>query len=210
MTAGVLCASSNFWTLRPSDSWTAAEIKEMVTGSPWARAATVRVPEGTAAPEIVVRWDSAAPVREACSVGGMVPHLFTCASKLLYVSGLGQKFEALRQEYYVIGVSNYPKPARASGDPPEHSDAGDAMLAQMGRRIQHSTFLKREGKAAVAPDQIVVLPAGDSLLLIVFFPRTAKLVPEDGEVRFECTDSTLTVTAPFDLREMKYRERLEL
>ena len=114
-TAGVLCSSANFWSLRPPDAWTAAEVKEIVTASPWARAATVRVPEGMVATAIVVRWDSAAPVREACSVGGMVPHLFTCASKLLYVSGLGQKFEALRQEYYVIGVSNYPKPPRGPG-----------------------------------------------------------------------------------------------
>jgi hypothetical protein len=77
------CGAEDFWVSRPPETWSALEIKQMVNESPWAKLASVRMRSGLpTAPEILVRWDSAVPILEACSHGGMERHLFTCASKL--------------------------------------------------------------------------------------------------------------------------------
>ena len=161
------------------------------------------------APQIQVRWDSAAPVYEACAKGGMERHLFSCSSKLLYLSGLGKKFDELRKEFYIVGMSNYPKALRGE-DAPQHSEAANAALDRMSRRIQQTTFLKRKGKPPSKPSYIVALPAGPALLLMVFFPRTDALSLADKEVVFESTNGTIDVKATFNLRRMLYQGKLEL
>jgi hypothetical protein len=212
--AGVfsLWGAGDFWRERTPDSWSESEIRQMVTASPWAKPATVRIgrDSGTGLPPILVRWESAAPVIAACSLGGMQRPLFTCASKLLYLTGLGPKFDALRETYYIVSLSNYPKPPQTAGDPPEHSDAGNAGLAAMSRRIQDATFLKRPGRPDLGAEQVIALPAGETLLLLIFFPRAGGLSAEDGDVAFESADGTRAFQAAFDLREMIFGGRLEL
>ena len=101
---------------------------------------------GSAPPPIVVRWESARPVCEACARGGMDRFLFSCTSKILYLSDLERKFDELSQAFYILSMSNYPNAGHGS-DPPQHSAAAAAILERMGRRIQQSTFLKRTGKS---------------------------------------------------------------
>lgn len=226
--------AEDFWIARPPEQWSGREIKRMVTDSPWARQATVRTLSGAApitdmgppagrssdsapsgagppaAPEILVRWESAVPVVEACSHGGMDWRLFSCASKLLYLSGLGQKFDELQKTFYIVGLSNYPMPLRRQGDAPEHSEAANAALERMSLRIQDSTFLKRKSRSPSKAARVVALPAGQSLLLIVFFPRSEALSVEDEKVLFESTGGAIELKATFNLRTMLFRGRLEL
>ncbi len=207
-------ATQEFWVVRPADQWSPAEIKEMVTSSPWATLATVRAASGAGAVAVaggvLVRWESAAPIVDACSIGGMERHLFSCASKLLYVSGLSEKFNGLRNACYILGLSNYPKPPRTASDPPEHSDAANAALERMSRGIQETAFLSVKGKRPIPALQVVSLPAGDALLLMIFFPRSETLSLEDGVVRFNAAGGTLTLEATFDLRKMPYQGNLAL
>jgi hypothetical protein len=140
----------------------------------------------------------------------MERHLFSCASKLLYVSGLSDKFDGLRNACYIIGLSNYPKPPRTPSDPPEHSDAANAALERMSRSIQDTAFLSATGKRPIPALQVVSLPAGDALLLMIFFPRSETLSLEDGVVRFNAAGGTLTLEATFDLRKMTYQGKLAL
>src|SRR4051794_15481190 len=63
-----------------------------------------------AMPNIIVRWDSAAPVCEACAHGGLERYLFSCYSKLMYLSGLSANFDKLSKAFYLLTMSNYPKP----------------------------------------------------------------------------------------------------
>jgi hypothetical protein len=100
----------------------------------------------------------------------MERYLFSCDSKLLYLSGLGNKYDLLRQDYYIIGVSNYPKTLQGP-NLPQHSDAANAALEQLSDRIQQTAFLKRKNKAPFKAAKVVTLPAGETLLLIVFFTR---------------------------------------
>jgi hypothetical protein len=238
LAAALLLPAADFWTAREPGEWSEQEIKRMVTDSPWAKEANVHVkgnagaipgpgsgragaavpdngPEAPvdaaggapAVPHIVVRWDSAVPVCEACANGGMERHLFSCTSKLLYLSGLSRKFEELAKEFYIVSLSNYPW--RGSGAP-QHSAAANAALERLGQRIQQATFLKRKGKNPVHPARVVALPAGQALLLMIFFPRTEALALDDKEVSFESADGTIEVRSKFDLRKMVYKGKLEL
>lgn len=235
LTAAHLLPAADFWIAREPDQWSEQEIKIMVTDSPWAKEANVRVkgsadaiqaprtgrvagdsPEGVpalpgetvpATPHIIVRWDSAVPVYDACAKGGMERHLFSCASKLLYLSGLSQKFAELAKEFYIVSMSNYP---RRGSDAPQHSAAANAALERLGQRIQQATLLKRKGRNPIKPARIVALPAGQAMLLMVFFSRTEALALDDKEVSFESADGTIEVRSTFNLRKMVYKSKLEL
>jgi len=227
-------AAENFWLLRGSETWSAPEIRQIVTDSPWAREARVRTanqeigatraippqigpepeqarPAGeppSAAPRILVRWESAPPIYEACSRGGMDQPLFSCVSKLLYLSNLGGKFELLRQNFYIVSMSNYP--ALPAGNAPQHSDAANAALERMSRRIQQSTFLKRNGRKPFPAERVMTLPAGNAVLVIVLFPRTEVFSLADKKPTFESADPRFELSASFNLARMLYQGRLAL
>ena len=204
--------AEDFWVSKPPEQWTPAEIRQMVTDSPWSKRASVRRRSGAAGGDtegIVVRWDSATPVSKACAQGGMERHLFSCVSKLLYLSGLADKFEQLRSQFYVVGLSNYPKPPRQAGAP-EHSDAGNAVLEKLSGRIQESTFLRRKGRSPSKPANVISLPAGQSLLVILFFDRTEAISASDGEVSLELAEGGIELETTFPLQKMFYLGNLSL
>ena len=229
MLAAACCfGAEDFWTVRDPAKWSTQEIMRMVTDSPWARQAHVHArAEGIenivtipssgnldaatpsfVSPEILVRWESALPVREACSRGGMERPLFSCVSRLLYLSRLSDKFEKLQKEFYIVSMSNYPAPQGANA--PQHSEAANAALERLSTRIQKATFLKRKGRGPLKPAHLVALPAADKLLLIVFFPRTEALSVADKEVLFESSDGAIEISARFELRKMVFRDVLAL
>src|SRR5262245_46030109 len=210
LTAVWLLRAEDFWLTTPPGKWSQLEIKQMVTDSPWSKRANVRWSTAAAAgraqdiripspPEIMVRWDSAFPILEACANGGMERHLFSCVSKLLYLSGLEEKFDQLKAQYYVVGLSNYPKPPREAGVT-EHSDAGNAALEKVSRRIQESAFLRFKHRSAARPAHVISLPAGQSLLVVFFFPRTDGISLPDEQVSIEVADGLIELKATFDLQ----------
>jgi hypothetical protein len=80
----------------------------------------------------------------------------------------------------------------------------------MAQRIQRAAFLKWKGHPPVQADRVKALPAGQALLVMVFFPRSANLTLDDKEVMFESSDGTLEMTSRFNLRKMVYKSKLEL
>lgn len=209
----------------------------MVTDSPWAREALVRPANQamgsagptpsligpdpdqaaaarlageppSAAPRILVRWESALPVYEACARGGMEQPFSSCVSKVLYLSNLGGKFEQLSRNFYILSMSGYP--ALPADNAPQHSEAANAALERMSRKIQRSTFLKRSGKKALQAERVMTLPAGNALLVIVLFPRTELLSLADKKVVFESADPRFELTASFNLARMAYQGSLAL
>jgi hypothetical protein len=163
----------------------------------------------SAPPPVVVRWEAARPVCEACARGGMDRYLFSCTSKILYLSDLERKFDELAQAFYILSMSNYPNPGQRA-DPPQHSSAAAAALERMSSRIQQSAFLKRAGKTPIEPSKVVILPAGRALLVILFFPRSEPITLADKEVVFDSEGETIVVKSRFNLGRMVYKGRLDL
>jgi len=235
--------AADFWEVKDSALWSEAQIRKIVTDSPWAKEAVVSFkgnanlpvasrgglaaargdrasnaagagPEiftdtSSTPPPVVVRWEAARPVCEACARGGMDRYLFSCTSKILYLSDLERKFDELAQAFYILSMSNYPNPGQR-GDPPQHSSAAAAVLERMSSRIQQSAFLKRAGKTPIEASKVVILPAGLALLVILFFPRSEPITLADKEVVFDSEGETLVVKSRFTLGRMVYKGRLDL
>jgi hypothetical protein len=125
---------------------------------------------------------------------------------------LSKKFEQIAEHYYILNISNYPRAETLGPGPhaPEHSAEADTMLAGIGKRMKQTTFLRPTGKRAVQAEDIVILPAGDALLVLIFFPRTEPLTVMDKEVGFESSYQKIKVEVTFRLSEMVYQGRLGL
>ncbi len=169
-------------------------------------------PNSAARSQSVVRWDSSSPMRDACAKAGMEPYAFSCYSKIMLVSGQSEKFDALAKEFYILTVSNYPKDAlpRRDQDAPQHSSEANAALERLGQRLKSKTVLRRKGKESIAPEKVLVLPAGQSLLVVVFFSRLASITLDDGNVVFESIHDLVEIRSRFNLKKMTLNGRLEL
>jgi hypothetical protein len=169
-------------------------------------------PNRAARSQSVVRWDSSSPVQEACAKAGMEPYAFSCYSKIMLVSGQSEKFDALAKDFYILTVSNYPKAAlpRRDQDAPQHSSESNAALERLGERLRSKTLLKRKAKESIAPEKVLVLPAGQALLVVVFFSRSASISPDDGNVVVELIQDPVEIRVRFNLKKMTVNGRLEL
>ncbi len=87
-------------------------------------------------------------------------------------------------------------------------DAFDAMLVlgECGRVLAPIALLGHLPATAILDDS----PAGASLLVVVFFPRTAAISPDDREVQFESGDGIISVHSKFKLKQMFYKGTLQL
>ena len=201
--------AKDFWNDRKPEQWTPAEVKELLSKSPWAkdaevkdngevgsvgapragrRAQTSRTQGGTAqssSPKIewkaCVRWDSALPVREA-------------------LKGAGPKdFE----QFYILNViGNLPNAIPSADNPGDQ-----AALAYMKEttKLQHKGDEIHLARLEDAPAS-ELSPAG----VWFYFSRMLALMPEDKEATFVTKMGPLEVKCKFTLKDMLYHGNLEL
>lgn len=204
-----LLAAPEFWNQTQPQDWTAEEVRELLTRSPWAKPASIdnkgevgtlggprrtrrsngEGPPGGAAPanapridwRAIVRWESALPVR--------------LAMKDVAVEDF--------QNFYVLTlIGNLPS-AMPSGD----SDAAQEALTY----LKEATTLSHKGDA-VHLDHLeserhsTVSEAGTRF----YFSRKLDLMPKDKEAVFETRIGPLNIRCRFPLRDMTYRGQLEL
>jgi hypothetical protein len=161
---------------------------------------------------IIVRWESAAPVQEACAQGGVDTPFFACASKLLYLSGLGDKYAQLRKHFYIVSMSNFPRQTLlAEGiQPPQHSASANEALEKLGKRLQKVSVLLRDDKPFIAADHVVVLPVARALLVLIFFPRSTSMSQIDERLSFASRAGAYELKSTFRVQKMLYKGNLEL
>lgn len=150
-------------------------------------------PGGMRTPRYTVRWESAAPVREA-EARAEAPD----AAKLAEWAG----------EFYVVTVTGS-SPQR-SGHGGEGWTPDTARQQQWQERLHELTALKRKGKDPLAPERIETIERAQSRTLVFLFPRSAGIGPGDGEVTFETALGPFQIRAKFALREMVFLGKLEL
>ncbi len=204
-------AAREFWNERKPEEWTSAEIKELLTKSPWVkdgeikdngqvgsvgaprgggrRGATINGGQGRAAssgpPKItwkaMVRWESAVPVRAA----------------------LKDSAPKDTQDFYVLNVlGNLP------GSIPSENEPGDRAALEY---LKETTKLQHKGdeihlsRVEAAPEN-ELSPAGTWF----YFSRMLALMPEDKEATFVTKIGPLDVKCKFTLKDMLYRGKLEL
>lgn len=131
--------------------------------------------------DVVVRWSSALPIRQALERTGAAdsaPH------------------PELLRDYYVISLSRIPP--------------GLAKLADEPEKLRTAARLTPKGRAALRAERVEIRPQPGTPGVDLYFPRSASLTAEDRQIVFELTAEDYELTARFKPRDMIYRGNLEL
>ncbi len=144
-------------------------------------------PEGrTERPTTTVRWESAAPVREA--------------SERLEDAN-GAKIAELSKEYYVISVSGSRR-QRARQREQQDSDSTQIGRSQMQEKILEATSLTFHGKERMCPAKMERLETAGGTMTLFLFPRDREITNADKDVLFETSMGPMAVKAKFKLKDM--------
>ncbi len=140
--------------------------------------------------EVVARWQSAMPVRQAFV-------------RLKYGAEAGksedaQKFLAKEQPTYELVLSGPLQPF-LRGKPDD-----------IAKTLGEVTFLTTKEKGAVKPVSIEVGKPGPSMDVLIAFPRTMPFTVDDKEVEFSTKLGTSKVSIKFRLKDMMYNGKLEM
>jgi len=195
-----LGVDSEFWNTEEPDKWTAEQIQELISKSPWAKPVSAELKafaplssttgrrrnmagipragagdtSGSPKFEGVVRWASAKPIRLA----------------------LKENFPEDLEGHFVISVSGLPIVSGHGGD---DSTGGDAYAG-----LKQKTSLQVKGQEAVQPSLIEPDPKETSTLYFGFLPQIVQL-DSDKTVTFETTMDPLKVKAKFEMKTMKFK-----
>lgn len=144
---------------------------------------------GMQMPMLMVRWESASPIREA-------------------ESKLEIEMPDRSKEFYMISVSGFPTP----GQQPGGRGAPNPPMAnpQAKDRLKGAAVLKIKGKDPIQPSDVDVIQTDKGMMMVFFFPRESKIDLADKEITFEMNNGPMQVQTKFALKEMKYAGDLAL
>ena len=129
---------------------------------------------------LLVRWESALPVRAAEFKAREDPP------------------PTLSDNAYSIAVYGVPA-SFAKGDP-----------ISLGKPLKESAALKREGKKDVLPSSVEVFQLEKSVVVVYQFPLSAEIGKKDDVVEFSALIGRLQVSQHFLVAEMQFQGKLEL
>ncbi len=206
-------AKGDFWNEKQPDAWSATEIEKLLSRSPWAKEADVDLdldgfaggppggrhsggtklvagggfpgggPMGGGQFKPVIRWESAKAIMDARKKGATDDFA----------------------KYYVLSLSGTPRngmPATPIGD-----DDADPRREQMQANMRQSTQLQIKGKAPLKAERIEPSETG---ILFLFSRDDHPIKRDDKEVTFQAKLGPLQLKARFVLKDMLYRDQLEL
>ncbi len=205
LTPGVLPAAE-VWDAKPFQDWTQKDVQKIFSNSPWARPAKAMVGSVSAPPAasesdhgpqsqtevpVIVRWQSALPLRQAQMLGKYGDNVV--------VSPEAQKFLTAEPAIYVVAISGLAGSTVSEG-------RGD--LAKQS--IAEKSTLTVKGKPPVRPIAVDFLPVGPTVDVLIGFPRDLHIALEDQEVELVSEIGRATVRYKFKLKDMLVRGKLEL
>jgi hypothetical protein len=138
------------------------------------------LPSGAPTIRLLVRWESALPVRVAELKAHEPPP------------------PVLSQDGYLIAVYGVPA-SFAKGDP-----------TSLGKPLKESAALKREGKKDVLPSRVEVFELENNVVVAYLFPLSAEIGKKDDVVEFSALIGRLQVSQHFLVEAMQFQGKLEL
>jgi hypothetical protein len=138
------------------------------------------LPSTAPAIQLLVRWESALPVRAAEFKAHEDPP------------------PTLSDDGYTIAVYGVPA-SFAKGDP-----------TSLGKPLKESAALKREGKKDVLPSRVEVFQLENSVVVTYLFPLSAEISKKDDVVEFSALIGRLQVSQHFLVAAMQFQGKLEL
>lgn len=157
-------------------------------------------------PAVHVRWDSAAPVREAFG-------------KLDVQNPFPKELADRAANYYVITVEDMRVPmgrpqGGAKGGPQGQQGDRQALtqedLKRMQERMLQATALVRKDKEPLKPEGVRVIAGAKGPTFQFFFPKSDPIVADEKEVKLVMKVGPLTVETKFKPKDMVFGGALAL
>jgi hypothetical protein len=148
-------------------------------GAPRAAIVTPAAPQGPP-PTLILRWESALPMREA------------------QLKSRNVNAPTIDEDHWAVAV--YGLPERLLGADPETFAA----------RLKSEGSLKREGKRTIAASEIRLLPRDNGSIVVFYFPKKQEISIKDGKIDFSARVGPVEVEQAFPLDEMIFAGKLEL
>lgn len=209
--------SADFWQSKPFTEWNDKDVQKLLQSSPWARPLSVSGPPGSAsavgadavggltahksvnpgnsgAPPapitLVVRWQSAKPVRQA-------------AVKAKYGNEAGTSPEAKHaldapMDHYVISICGLP------------ANAFDGNADHLRQEMMAQGMLVIKGKEPIRPVDFVMEGGGHGAQGTFVFPKTNPITEDDKEAEFVVKIRDYSIRQKFHLKDMVYNGKLDL
>jgi hypothetical protein len=143
-----------------------------------------------AAPKVVIRWDSAAPLREVAARAGAPEDVKNLAD--------------WSKEFYVVTVSGLSNSRYRGGGGQETLDS------ERTERLKMITVLRIKGKNSVSPARIETFTTPEGPATSFLFSRDVPISLDDKELSFETQLGPNSVKMKFTLKDMVYHGKLEL
>jgi hypothetical protein len=227
--------AAEFWESKPFQTWSAKDIEELRTRSPWAHGLSAAVPVA----EILVfggegrRAGSGSTLAKANPNGtpGGADRALTAPAEpetqaadtrvipliIRWDSALPLRLARLREKYG-DEVLTSPAAARAmQREPTEYSVFvlgfpplnERHILGGLDRALLEGTTLRTKGRV-VTPLDVDIAPHGRLLDLTLTFPKTMPFTIQDQEVEFSMSAGSLHVKHKFRLKDMVFQGSLAL
>ena len=148
-------------------------------------------PQSQVGVPVIVRWQSALPLRQAQMLGKYGDNVA--------VSPEAQKFLTDEPAIYVVAISGLAGSIVSAG-------SGD----QARQNIAERSTLTVRGKLPLHPIDVDFLAVGSTVDVLIGFPRSTRITLEDQEVELACEIGRATVRYKFKLKDMVVRGKLEL
>jgi hypothetical protein len=207
-------AAKEFWNERKPEEWTAAEVKELLSKSPWAKDGEIKDNGqvgslgAPGAPRSAGRPASGSNAPRTVTAPGS-PAKISWKAFVRWDSALPVR-EALKgavpknvKDFYVLNVIGNLPGAVPSEDEP--ADRGSLAYLKDNTKLQHKGDEIHLSRVENAPGSDLS-PAGT----FFYFSRMLALMPEDKEVTFVTRVGPLDIKCKFTLKDMLYRGSLEL
>lgn len=151
--------------------------------------------------QVMVRWDSALPVRQALlrSQSGDVSPVSADKDYIITILGL-------------VPAGTYRTGARLESQSTSDTldstgrDAHDPE--EMLEGLMSASTLRARGLPVIAPEDVKLDPVTGAIHL--FFPRSASIRPSNKEVTFATRFGSMRIEKTFRLKDMVYQGKLEL
>jgi hypothetical protein len=204
----VLAAPDQAWKVKPITDWTEADARDVMTDSPWAKTVVAtfddkaspasaarldvgkrgfngrggqgKAPVPTRAPRLVLRWESALPMREA------------------ELKARDTGAPDIEEGYFAITVYGLPR-----GTVTDDSK-------QMGGILKKQAVLRRNAKKDVRPASVQIVLHDDGPVLVYLFEKSDDFNWRDHNIEFDAQVGQWKFTQSFSTDEMMFHGELAL
>ncbi len=183
--------AADFWIETPFYKWTDQEVGKMLTDSPWARKAEVYVKGKDTGAGLIIRWQTAVPIRQAVA-------RFHYGDEAETSEKIAQQLNR-EEPYYIVGILGLP--LTLAGDKPEE--------------LKSRATLKVGSEPPIQPLDILTEKLMNPAFNVFFFfpkaqPGAHLITLADETVEFSFETPLAQIRRTFVLKDLIYKGKLEL